>query len=250
MPNKPKRAATYPDFNLNPHCRVYVKDCGHYKEYDIYLTDVIAGVDSYTDMLNSLFSCEEDDIVHLKINSPGGNMDTGLQIQDAIRRCAGRIIGYLSGSADSAASAIFLSCDAYIVSDFASMLVHNASAGAVGPIQDVIDRATFLQKHTSLWVRETYKNFLTEDEMQDLILNKREMYLLADQIRERLQQKVEKDAEEAGIALDEAGYDMDADAFPDFEQLTKDVAMIKELVLQLIPAPKAAPRRTRTKKEV
>ena len=168
----------------NPYCQVFVINGG--EEFDVYLNGQVGSIDLYTELLHLLFTAEEDVKIHLKINSPGGDLDTGLQIQDAIRACKAEVIGYLSASADSAASGIFCSCDSHCVGDFALMLVHSCSLGFMAPIHDFVSYGDIIYKQNKAWLEQTYSGFVSKEEIDDIIVNKRQLLLDADQIRERI----------------------------------------------------------------
>lgn len=217
---------------VNKHCKLYGKsNPDGTKDYDVYISGMIDQVHNYTDLLNILFSAETGDKVFLKINSVGGYLDTGLEIQDAIKSSHATVIGILSANASSAASGILLACDGYIIKDGAYMLVHGPTTGSIGPVRDIEDETGFLRKQAVYWISTTYKNFLTEEEMEDVLENKRQMYLTAEDIRQRLERKEELDALEY-VEVEGGAEEM----FPDPMQVISDMSETLHSLVKKIDA--------------
>jgi ATP-dependent protease ClpP protease subunit len=186
----------------NPYCQIFASEDN--RSFDVYLSEEIATPDLYTELLNLLFTADESVEIHLKINSPGGNMDTGLQIQDAIENSLATVIGYLSGSADSAASAIFCSCDSHVVGHLGLMLVHSCSMGFFAPIHDFVQRGELIYTQNKKWLERTYAGFVSEEEIEDILVNKRQLMLDSDDIVLRLENMYRLREEEAREELEEA----------------------------------------------
>lgn len=185
------KKATTEDEVYNPHCKIYSNETIDGNHYDVYLCNEIVTVDAYSDLLNLLFAASSQDIVHLKINSPGGDLDTCLQIQDAIGKTEAKVIGYLSGSADSAASAIFCTCHEHYVGDHAMMLVHTVSHGFFAEAHDMLLRSEIIYDQNINWLRSTYLGFVSEEEIEQIVVNKLQLMLTADEIKERIANMVE-----------------------------------------------------------
>lgn len=177
-------------FDTTVPCKIYSKKTDVGKEYDVYLSGDINCPSNYTEFLNILFGCDENDKIHLKVNSAGGNLYTSLQIYDAIRASKCVVAGYLSGEACSAATIIFLACDAYYTGEFCSMLIHNGSSGVHGKTTDLINYSNHLDEHLKHIISRIYENFLTEQEIEDLFEKKNELYLLSNEINDRLEYKL------------------------------------------------------------
>ena len=103
--------------------------------------------------------------------------------------CKAYQIHVLSGNASSAASAFFLSnADEYVVSDMASMMIHEYQTSNGGSNSNVIKQATHTAKENEKFIRSCYEYFLDEAEIEDTLKGV-EHYLSADEIRKRLQKR-------------------------------------------------------------
>lgn len=119
----------------------------------IYLYDFIAGseeeakywggisAESFSKLLDEM----EGD-VHLRIDSPGGDVFGGRAISQAIREYSGKVIAHIDGLAASAASFIAIAADEVIAAPGAFMMVHKAWSLAVGNADDFRDTADLLDK--------------------------------------------------------------------------------------------------------
>ena len=95
---------------------------------------------------------------------------------------------YINGSCHSAGGLLALSCHGVVVSEYASMLVHFVSYGAIGKAADIFNNVMHEQKISEKLFKKVYKNFLTEDEI-DSCIDGKEIWLDSDQIIERLEKR-------------------------------------------------------------
>lgn len=70
--------------------------------------------------------------ISLRINSPGGFVDDGIAIYNAIRRHKAEVTAYVDGIAASAASFIAMAADRVVMSPHSQMMIHDAQGFAMG----------------------------------------------------------------------------------------------------------------------
>jgi len=117
-------------------------------EATIYIYDIIAadwGV-SAMDVIGALNSVADVSVVHLRINSPGGDVFEGRAIVEAIKRFSGKTIGHVDSLAASSASSIAIACDEVEIAQGAFFMIHNASGIVYGDKTVMRDRADLLEK--------------------------------------------------------------------------------------------------------
>ena len=197
----------------------------------------------YRNVVAMLMDAAPEDTVMFLVNSPGGLMDGLLTLLDGIEQTEATTIAVLVGQCSSAASMLSLHCDEVEVSDNATMLCHNISYGTGGKGSDVLSHVQHVSKTADKLLRTTYKDFLTETEINDMISGK-EIYLDADEIQERLDNR--EDARMAAQkdtldALKKQGYDFNPETgvitkvpSPAFEGNPKDCAF-PEIKSKVIP---------------
>ena len=144
----------------------------------------------YRGVINMLMNASEHDTVAFMINSPGGSLSGLLSLLEGIKMTNANTVALVVGAASSAASMFALHCDEVYVGDNATFLCHNISYGTGGKGSDVLAHVQHTSSSASKLLRKTYKNFLSEIEITDMI-NGKEIYMEAEEIVERLQQREE-----------------------------------------------------------
>ena len=164
--------------------------------YIVSITDDFDEPKYYDEVVALLSTASEEDTITFNINSNGGYVSSLAMLLTWKSMCKAYQIHVLSGNASSAASAFFLSnADEYVVSDMASMMVHEYQTSNGGSNSNVIKQATHTAKENEKFIRSCYEYFLTEAEIEDTLKGV-EHYLSADEIRERLQQREEIKAQQ------------------------------------------------------
>lgn len=156
-----------------------------YNAFDIYLDEDIKDPTYYRQAFQVLRSCQRGDLVRIFISSPGGNLNSALIFKNCIEQCEGDVVAIIEAEAFSAASLIALSCPGIEVKPYATMMLHSASFGSGGSVQNVRDHVEFTGRHAESLMEEIYKDFITEDELLDLKKG-RELWFDYKQIGERL----------------------------------------------------------------
>ncbi len=121
-------------------------------------TDEVVGV-SDLEFMAALHECRDAPVVHLRVNSPGGNVFQAKAMQTAIMQHPGKIIAHVDSLAASAASALVMYASEVEMSVNAFMMIHKAWGACVGNDDDMVDMAAKLaQMNESLaqdYVRKT-----------------------------------------------------------------------------------------------
>jgi len=84
--------------------------------------------------------------VHLRVNSPGGNVFEALAIYNAIRRHKATFEAFVDGVAASAASFVVMAADKVLMSPHSQLFIHDAHGLALGNAGDMREMADFLDK--------------------------------------------------------------------------------------------------------
>lgn len=149
----------------------------------------------YRQVVEEFMNLTENDSVQIRINSVGGRLDGLISLMEAIRQTPADVLAVIAGDCHSAASILALNCPKVMVTPYASMMVHNASYGAVGKDSDVVAQVNHNTQFTRTLMSNTYRYFLTDRELED-VLNGKEIWLTAPEIQERLQRRVEMQQKE------------------------------------------------------
>jgi len=117
-------------------------------EATVYIYDLI---DSYWGVSASGFIAELDavadaKVLHVRVNSPGGDVFQAKAIAEAIKRFSGKTIAHIDSLAASAVTSIAIACDEVEISPSAFFMIHNAYGAVWGDKQAMRDTADLLEK--------------------------------------------------------------------------------------------------------
>lgn len=117
-------------------------------EASLYIYDVIDaywGV-SAVSVIDAVAQAGDAEVLHVYINSPGGDVFEGRAIMAALSRFQGKTIAHIDSLCASAATGIALACNEVEMSDGAFFMIHNASCMAWGDKSDLRETADLLEK--------------------------------------------------------------------------------------------------------
>jgi ATP-dependent Clp protease protease subunit len=86
------------------------------------------------------------DVIHLRINSPGGDVFGGQAIAAALERHKAKVVAHIDGLAASAATAIAVAAEEVLMAAGAMFMIHNAWTIAIGDKNDFLECAALLEK--------------------------------------------------------------------------------------------------------
>ncbi|MFK3741430.1 head maturation protease, ClpP-related [Massilia sp. TN1-12] len=117
-------------------------------EASLYIYDVIDpywGVGA-VQVIDAITQAGNADVLHVYINSPGGDVFEGRAIMAALARFQGKTIAHIDSLCASAATSIALACNEVEMSEGAFFMIHNASCLAWGDKSELREQADVLQK--------------------------------------------------------------------------------------------------------
>lgn len=166
--------------------KLFITDCGDHILYEYYLVGAIGDPEEYLELCHALRSAHPEDQFILRINSGGGQVRSGNQIINALGECEAHTIGFIEHDCGSMATFLFLKCKTWGVSNYAEWFSHTVSGGNYGKESETFEASQFLRRQTHKRIREDYKFFFDESEIESLLKGS-DIYLDADEIMERLE---------------------------------------------------------------
>lgn len=119
------------------------------REATIYLYDIIGedwyGGVSAKDFVPKLAALDVD-VIHLRINSPGGDVFDARAMAMAIKQHPAKVISHIDGQAVSAATYVALAGDEVEIADGGFFMIHNAWTVQMGNAADFRAQAELLDK--------------------------------------------------------------------------------------------------------
>lgn len=175
-------------------------------KYRIYLTDVFEDDRSHIEAIELIRAIEEKDEVHLYITSPGGLVSVADMYIAAINDCKGHVVTHGVGGVASAAVILFLAGDERICTPGSSYMLHNVQYGVEGDSANIKRHVDFYHRLFREKFYDTYREILTDQEMEELFDRAGEIYLTAEEMEERLDRNVSDDIKIQIVKSDKGEY--------------------------------------------
>jgi ATP-dependent Clp protease protease subunit len=143
-------------------------------EATIYLYDVIVSDDSWGGVSALTFAkalnAIDADTVHLRLDSPGGDVFASISMSQAMREHKALIIVHVDGYAASAATQLLMAADKSVISKGGMVMIHKAWTFAMGNSDDFTGTAGLLNKIDGQ-IAESYstKTGLTVEEAMQMM---------------------------------------------------------------------------------
>jgi len=129
------------------------------------------------------FSEIKADTIHIRINSPGGDVFDGTAIANTIKQHSAKTITHIDAIAASIASIIALSSDEVVMAENAFFMFHEAWSISIGSAADFRKEADLLDKIDGV-LAKTYVNKTGKDEKEIKDLMAAETWLTAEEALE------------------------------------------------------------------
>lgn len=162
-------------------------------DYHCYISSAIEEPYNYDELCHVLEAAEADNTVYLHVNTCGGHIDSAFKIVASIKRSQAKVIARITGTVASAGTIISLKCDEVEVEDYTHFMIHNYSTGTQGKGHEVLEYINFNDKDLKNTFKDIYRGFLTDREIT-AVINGKDMWLNAEEVRNRLLKRLEKAA--------------------------------------------------------
>lgn len=162
------------------------------KHISIYLSDGIGDGPEFIDLIHRIKSATENDVITIHLNTPGGYLETGVQIINAIRSTDAHVITSLESRAYSLGTLIFLSGDELQIHENALMMFHHYSNLMYGKGHEITAELEVVNKWFNKMLKKICVPFLTEEEVTE-IQGGRDIWMDTDDIRKRLNKMTQEE---------------------------------------------------------
>lgn len=155
--------------------------------YTVPLTGTIGEIHEYGDLVSILADANCDDQIYIQLSSPGGDLATCDYLCRRMEECEAHITIEIGLTCASAASAIALQADEWVIYDSSTMMIHSCSySPGFGKESDIRSITEFTERLNGEWLERTYSGFLFEEEMAEAETYGKDIYLFSDDLRQRL----------------------------------------------------------------
>lgn len=135
--------------------------------------------EQYEVLINYLNLATESDKVILRINSPGGHLDVGFMVVEAIKKTKAIVIAHVVWPSASMASVIACACHAIVFEPNTYLMFHTYSTGAYGKSDDLYQSVISDDRVTHNAIKSCIYPFLTAKEISKMRDGK-DVYVYAD----------------------------------------------------------------------
>ena len=150
-----------------------------------YINDPIGESSEYVDMMHRISNAGPADTVFMHLNTPGGQLDTGVQIINTLQNSQAKVVTILEGLAYSLGTLIFLVGDEMVVNDHCMMMFHNFNGGIMGKGNEITLELEATNKWFTTLAKQIYVPFLSDDELHRLSRGE-DFWMQSAEIRKRL----------------------------------------------------------------
>jgi len=154
-----------------------------------YLSSPIESPELYIDMIHRIQTAGSDELIYIHLNTPGGQLDTGVQLINAMQSTAAHVTVSIEGNCHSLGTLIFLAADEFIVHDNCLMMIHNYSGGIWGKGHEQQSQLEGQMKWFNTLANKLYVPFLTQAEF-DRVVKGEDLWLQSADVRSRLEKMV------------------------------------------------------------
>jgi ATP-dependent protease ClpP protease subunit len=155
-------------------------------EYKIRIARPITEIDDFEEEIMALEEANDNDFVYMQISSPGGSLETCEFLCNRMKECRAPIVVEIGLCVASAASAMTLQADDWVIHDSSTMMVHACSySPGYGKEVDVRTSVAYTERVNKEWVERTYRGFLSDQQLS-MVLDGKDLYFYADDLREML----------------------------------------------------------------
>lgn len=159
------------------------------RAFHFYISGPIVEPSCYVDMIHQIRIAQPTDTVHIHLNTPGGDLTTGVQLINAIKASQGHVITHLESEICSLGSILFLAGEEMVVYDNCVMMFHNYSTGYAGKGHEIASYVDATSKWYNNLMKDVCSPFLSDEEL-DRIIRGEDLWMQSEEIAERLQHMV------------------------------------------------------------
>jgi ATP-dependent protease ClpP protease subunit len=151
---------------------------------DVYMDTEVKSPADYLPLIRLLREANALDNIHIYINGYGGNVDTGLQLIQAVNESSANITYHVDGMAMSMYALMLCTDRKVIYSPSSTIMFHSGNSNMSGKISDQRAFYTALDEHIRKFMHKNCK-CLTHNEI-DKIQNGIDLYFTGEELQNRL----------------------------------------------------------------
>lgn len=164
-------------------------------KHELHLKGPLTGPEDYVDWVRTIRSAGPNDVIEFHLNTPGGDVYTAIELLGAFQETEAHVHVIINGICASAGTILMTVGDSFEISPWTSFMFHNYSGGMRGKGNEMHIQMEYERKWAVGFMHDIYDGILTKDEIDQLV-DGRDFWLTADDVGDRLVDRMEKRKEE------------------------------------------------------
>lgn len=161
---------------------------GH-RTFSTFISEAIYEVSDYYHLIYALNSASERDEFIIKLASPGGSIETGIILCNAIYNSKAKVTTQAMGICASIAAVMWCCGKRRSIVPTATLMFHMPSGFAGGKTADIEEQAGFFQEYFKELLPAITKNILTQEEYKAMVDGRQDIFINYEQLKTRLIKK-------------------------------------------------------------
>lgn len=209
--------------------------------YEVVIDEAFEHISQFAQIVKVLEGATQNDIVQMRIGSPGGSVEAVLPLLTAMDNTEALIHVHVDSDCCSAATFPIMKADMVTFSRHASIMIHTASWGYGGHSGNMEASTNHFVKNIKALAHDLYDDFLTEEEF-DKIFNGLDLWFTPEEVYERLKARSEKQQAEQEPNEDNVEEKLSQEEIDILMEQAKNTIAEAQAVVE-------KPKKPRTKKE-
>lgn len=153
--------------------------------YRVRFYEDVGAPSQYVSLIDDLSMASPEDSFEVYINTAGGRGDAAISLVEAILTTQATVTTIAEGTVASAGSLLFFSGHQHVVGEFCEVMLHDASGGFGGKMNEIGKYSEATRKTWSKLYHTVYGPYFTKKEI-DKVLAGQDLYLTSDELKARL----------------------------------------------------------------
>lgn len=146
--------------------------------------------EQFDEIVYALDNASEGDEFTLNLTTPGGSLQSVIPLLNSINNTAAHVHVHAESDVASAGTFILMCAHSVSMNDYVEVMFHNVSFGAGGAGYKVERQVEHVLKSSKRILRDMYRHFLTEDEINRLLTGT-DFYMDREEFLERYQNRAQ-----------------------------------------------------------
>lgn len=168
--------------------KLYAKPAG--MEYTIDMNEPFVHPKQFEYVVHAMENATENDSFCINLTTPGGAIHAVLPLLGAMENTHAHVHVHACSDVASAGTLVLLRADSVSLNNHIEIMFHQCRFGSYGPAYNVERQVEHILRSSKRLMREVYRHFFTEDELQR-ILTGTDWYMEKEEFIERYEKRSE-----------------------------------------------------------